>query len=85
MLQGETCATCIFFMPMQKAGEVTQGYCRRNPPVALLKTMAVPSKVLGAPPEIQHMLEAHYPPIIDSYPACGEHLTSADLENDTPT
>lgn len=73
-----TCATCVYPIWTQsaqdKGGQVSFGYCRRNPPVPILKTVMVQGAIVGAPPDIQHQIEPHYSPV-NSRLWCGEHLT----------
>lgn len=75
---GASCASCVFPLWIQqqqtKAGVISQGYCRRNPPVPLLKTQMVESKIAGASPTIQHVIEPAFPGT-QSTGWCGEHLT----------
>lgn len=84
-IESPACGNCVFpiWLQQQKtqAGLVSGGYCRRFPPVPLLKTEVVETKITrpGETPQptIRHTIEPHFPPTTsDGW--CGEHTTEAE-------
>lgn len=55
----DNCANCAFsfFTPGQEAGQ-----CRANPPIPLIVTNV--KQGLAGRPEMEHNLQAHFPPIL---------------------
>lgn len=76
---GASCGDCVFALWVQAStdasGPILYGFCRRNPPTPLLKTIIQEPKLARpGPPEIIHQIEPAYPPT-NSRQWCGEHET----------